>query len=230
MESALLPFLHEIPFPDEKADGFRYYFRNEAYSYGDASILYAMLRLNPPTRVIEVGSGYSSACTMDTIDRYLPSRVEVTFIEPYPELLRQTLGVQTMECVRLYDKPVQDIPLTVFAELQRGDILFIDFTHIMKSGSDVCYELFEVLPRLAPGVFVHFHDIFWPFEYSEEWVLRENRSWNEIYSIHAFLMYNQEFEIVFFNDFFRRLQPELIAASYPDFLKNTGGALWLRKA
>src|SRR5260370_28828390 len=99
----------------------------------------------------------------------------------------------------------------------------------MKTGSDVCHELFEILPRLAPGVLIHFHDIFWPFEYSEAWGIENNLSWNELYGLRAFLMYNDNFEIVFFNDFFRRWRRNLIQETYPKFLHNTGGALWLRK-
>ena len=225
----MVPLLTEIPFPDEPTPGFRYHFRNANYSYGDASMLYAMLRLFEPRRLIEIGSGFSSACSLDTIDRYLNGRVDVTFIEPYANLLRQVLGHQTMQTVDLYETPVQHAPLELFSELANNDILFIDSTHVLKTGSDVCHELFNILPRLASGVLIHFHDMFWPFEYGEEWVLTENRSWNELYGIHAFLMYNKEFEIVFFNDYFRRWRRDLIAATYPNFLNNTGGSLWLRK-
>jgi hypothetical protein len=225
----MVPLLAEIPFPDDPAAGFRYHFRNDAYGYGDASVLYAMLRLFAPRRLIEVGSGFSSACSLDTIDRYLAGRVKVSFIEPYGDLLRRLLGPDAMPTVDLHESGVQDVPVELFGDLQRDDILFIDSTHVMKTGSDVCHELFEILPSLAPGVLIHFHDVFWPFEYGEEWVLQENRSWNEIYGLRAFLSYNHEFEIVFFNDYFRRWQHELIAATYPKFLNNTGGSLWLRK-
>jgi hypothetical protein len=99
----------------------------------------------------------------------------------------------------------------------------------MKTASDVCYELFDILPHLAEGVLIHFHDMFWPFEYPASWVLDENRSWNELYGLRAFLMYNQEFEIIFFNDYFLRFEHDMIQEAYPTFLKNPGGSLWLRK-
>jgi hypothetical protein len=124
---------------------------------------------------------------------------------------------------------VQEVSLSVFEVLRNGDFLFIDSSHVMKTGSDVCQELFEILPRLAPGVFIHFHDMLWPFEYREDWVLRENRSWNELYALRAFLTFNDRFEIVFFNDYFRRFNEPLIQATYPLFLRNSGGSLWLRK-
>jgi hypothetical protein len=67
------------------------------------------------------------------------------------------------------------------------NVLFIDSTHVLRTGSDVCFELFEILPRLSPGVLVHIHDMFWPFEYPRSWVVEENRSWNELYAVRAFL-------------------------------------------
>ena len=65
--------------------------------------------------------------------------------------------------------PIQQVPVATFEALEAGDILFIDSTHVLRTGSDVCFELFEVLPRLASGVLVHFHDMFWPFEYPRLW-------------------------------------------------------------
>lgn len=224
-----LPFLRDIPFPEDENPSWRYHFRNPAFGYGDGSILHAMLRRFRPRRLVEVGSGWSSACSIDTIDRFLDGQVEVTFVEPYPALLLKVLGEERAARCTVHATGVQDADPAVFAQLEAGDFLFIDSTHVMKTGSDVNHELFEVLPSLKPGVFVHFHDIFWPFEYGPKWIVGENRSWNEIYGLRAFLMYNEAFEIVFFNDWFARHGRERIVADYPAMLKNTGGSLWLRK-
>ena len=225
----LLPYLRDIPFPEEADPAWRYHFKNPAFSYGDASILHAMLRRFRPKRLVEVGSGYSSACSIDTIDRYLDRAVDVSFVEPYPALLLKLLGEERVARCTVHATGVQDTDPQVFTRLEAGDFLFIDSTHVMKTGSDVCHELFNVLPALKPGVFVHFHDIFWPFEYGPNWIIKENRSWNEIYGLRAFLMYNDAFEIVFFNDWFARNRRDLIENDYPEMLKNTGGSIWLRK-
>lgn len=225
----LLPYLKDMPFPEEQSDDFRYFFKNPAFSYGDGSILSAMLRHFQPKRLVEVGSGYSSACALDTIDRYLGSEVTVSFIEPYPELLVKLLGEDTVKRVTIHATGAQNADMASFTPLDAGDFLFIDSTHIMKTGSDVCHELFNILPILKSGVFVHFHDIFWPFEYSAEWVVRENRSWNELYGLRAFLMYNDAFEVVFFNDYFVQHCYDTIQADYPAMLKDSGGSFWLRK-
>ena len=225
----LLPHLKDTHFPDEQTQGFRYFFKNSAFSYGDASVLSAMLRHFKPKRLVEVGSGYSSACAMDTIDRYLGGDVAVSFIEPYPELLIKLLGKDALERVTIHETGVQGASMDLFTQLEAGDFLFIDSTHVMKTGSDVCHELFTVLPALKAGVFIHFHDIFWPFEYGAEWVLQENRSWNELYGLRSFLMYNESFEVVFFNDYFVKNCHDSIQTEYPKMLKNGGASIWLRK-
>jgi predicted O-methyltransferase YrrM len=226
--NTLLTFLSTIPFPQFRAPGFRYAFENPSYSWGDGSILYAMLRSHQPRRVIEVGSGWSSACALDTADRYFKNECEFTFVDPHPQLLNSLIGNLTKN-VSIVEKPVQQVPLSVFETLEAEDILFIDSTHVLRTGSDVCFELFEVLPRLAPGVLIHFHDIFWPFEYPRLWAVDQNRSWNELYAIRAFLTNNDDLRVVFFNDYFAKTERNLITASYPDFLKNSGGALWVQR-
>jgi Methyltransferase domain len=224
----LLPFLNSIQFPQFKTDDYRYAFENPSYSWGDGSILYAMLRSLQPRRVIEVGSGWSSACALDTAERHFENECEFTFVDPYPQLLRSLIGNVTVT-MQIIEMPIQQVPLSTFEALEAGDILFIDSTHVLRTGSDVCFELFEVLPRLASGVLVHFHDMFWPFEYPRQWAVNDNRSWNEVYAVRAFLTRNEDWRITFFNDYFAKTERKLIAASYPDFLKNSGGALWLQR-
>jgi hypothetical protein len=223
--NSLLPYLREVPFPQCKASGFRYAFDNIFYSWGDGSILYAMLRSLRPQRFIEVGGGWSSACALDTAERHFNRECEFTFVDPYPQMLRSLCG-ELASNMRIIETPIQQAPLAPFEALEAGDVLFIDSTHILRTGGDVCFELFEVLPRLASGVAVHFHDMFWPFEYPRKWAVDEKRSWNELYAVRAFLTNND----VFFNDYLAKTERKLVAASYPDFLKNAGGALWLQRA
>ncbi len=89
---ALLPHLNSAPFPDQPAAGFRYHYDNPAYAWGDGSILHAMIRHLRPKRIIEVGSGWSSACSLDTVERFLDYPCDLTFIDPYPELAIKTVG------------------------------------------------------------------------------------------------------------------------------------------
>jgi hypothetical protein len=79
-------------------------------------------------------------------------------------------------------------------------------------------------------VLVHFHDIYWPFEYPPTWVIDENRSWNELYAIRAFLMHNNAWDVVMFNDYLAKVERSVIEATFPQFLRNfIGSALWLTR-
>lgn len=226
----LLPFMQSLPFAERPGSGFRYGFVNPYYSWGDGSILHAMIRLHRPQRIIEIGSGWSSACIADTAKHFLDGNCELTFIEPYPERLREVLGTNLAEeRIRALEYKVQDVPLEVFDALQTHDILFIDSTHVLKTGSDVCRELCEILPRLAAGVLVHFHDMFWPFEYPKAWVVDENRSWNELYAVRVLLAHSRNWHVVLFNQYMAKLERRLIETTYPHFYKNPGGALWIER-
>ena len=224
----LLPHFSKIPFTDNKTDGLRYHYNNNWYDIGDASIYFAMLLEMQPKRIIEIGSGFSSACMLDTIDREFKHDVELTFIEPYPDRLNLLLTESDRTHIKLHEVEIQKVDLDVFRSLDAGDILFIDSTHVLKTGSDVSFELFEVLPVLKKGVIVHFHDIFWPFEYPRQWI-NDGRSWNELYALRAFLMYQDVFKILFFNDYAAKELEPVVRAEYPNFLINPGGGIWLEK-
>ncbi len=131
--NALLPFLGDIPFQEQKSGSTRYQFDNPAYSWGDGSILHAMLRCYRPRRLIEIGSGWSSVCALDTIEKYLGGECEVLFVEPYPELLNSLVGATSVR-TNVLDMPVQQVPLETFDTLQAGDFLFIEFNPCSKDG------------------------------------------------------------------------------------------------
>ncbi len=198
--NSFIPYYREMPFQSERIDGLRYYFENPAYSYSDAILLHCMIRFVEPKRIIEVGSGYSSCMTLDTNELFFNNSIDTTFIEPYPELLMSLIKDSDRSKITIIPSRLQDVDLSVFQTLQANDILFIDSTHVSKINSDVNYVFFEILPRLSSGVRVHFHDIFFPFEYPKEWVY-EGRAWNEAYLLRAFLQYNGAFRVELMNTF-----------------------------
>ena len=130
--------------------------------------------------------------------------------------------------VTVIPTPLQDVPLSLFATLESGDVLFIDSTHVVKTGSDVVWLYNEVLPSINAGVHIHIHDMFYPFEYPKPWVF-EGRAWSEAYLVRSFLAFNPDFEIDLFNDWFAKFHRERIARELPIMLQNTGGALWLKR-
>ena len=223
----LVRWYREMPFPAEKSEGMRYYFANPAFSWTDAFVLYGYIRTLRPKRIVEVGCGYSTCVIFDTIDRFADPRPEVSCFDPYPDVALQLTSPGDPMRAAIQAIPLQDIPDHVFSSLEAGDILFIDSSHIGKTGSDVLDYLFRALPLVKPGVYVHIHDIGYPFEYSEEWVVSENRSWNEGYFLRAFLMYNQAFEVVFWNSYFVVKFSETVLEKAPGCLNNGGGSIWL---
>lgn len=226
--NAFLPYYNEIPFGPEKRDGLRYYYDNPAFSYCDAIILHCMIREMKPRKIIEVGSGFSSCVTLDTNALFFSGEIDITFIEPYTKLLNSLITDDDKSSVRTIPSRLQDVPLGEFEALAANDFLFIDSTHISKIDSDVNYIFFEILPRLAPGVLVHFHDIPYPFEYRKAWVY-EGRAWNEAYLLRAFLQYNHAFRILFMNSYITRVHNKFFKENMPLCLKNRGGSIWIRK-
>jgi len=221
-------FYDELPFQEEKSPESRYYFSQSWFCYADAIFLYCFLRYTNPKRIIEVGSGFSSAVILDTAERFLHQQPEITFIEPYPDRLKQLMTPQDQEICKIIERKVQEVPIDAFISLRAGDLLFIDSSHVIKCGSDVQFLMFEVLPRLPVGVFVHLHDIFYPFEYPSEWLIG-GRYWNEGYFLRAFLAYNSEWEIYFFNTYIAKIYRDFLAEKMPLCLKNTGGSIYLRR-
>lgn len=218
---------NSIPFKAEKSDGCRYYYNNIWFTYNDAIFLHLMLRHIKPKRMIEVGSGFSSAVTLDTNNLFLQDYIQLTFIEPDLERLNLLLKNDDSGKVNIVNKQIQDVDTNIFKELNSGDILFIDTSHICKSGSDLNFILFEILPILNQGVIIHFHDIFYPFEYPKKWVLGRY-NWNEIYIMRAFLMYNNKFKIKFFPSYVQNKFPEWLHG-FPDVFKSDAQSIWIEK-
>jgi hypothetical protein len=220
-------YYEEIPFKPERQMNIRYYYENGAYSYTDAIILYSMIRNFKPERIIEIGSGHSSTVMLDTNEIFFDNKINLTFIEPYPDFLYSLIKNIDIKSATIIKSKVQSVSIDTYKKLQKGDILFIDSTHVVKTGSDVNFILFEILPLLQSGVFIHFHDVFYPFEYPKSWVLN-GYNWNEVYLLKAFLMYNDKYEIKFFSEYIHKHHKESFQ-DMPLCYKNTGGSLWLVK-
>ena len=224
---ALSKFYAEMPFGPEKTEGLRFFFENPAFSYTDAFVLYAYIRKLQPRRIVEIGCGYSTCVIFDTVDGFINPAPEIRCFDPYPDVPLQLTKPEDHLRKAIEAIPLQDIPDEVFSSLEAGDMLFIDSSHIAKTGSDVLDYMFRALPLVKSGVYVHIHDIGAHFEYSHEWVVTENRSWNEIYFLRAFLMYNDAFRIVFWNNHVVRKFPDRVKAMAPACLKNGGASIWL---
>jgi predicted O-methyltransferase YrrM len=173
--------------PAEAAGG--YFLQNGWFESVDAEVLYSVIRHFQPRTIIEVGSGYSSLLARRAIrDGRLSTRL--VCVDPQPR-------VDVRQCADGYiQSAAEELPcLDLIERLDANDLLFIDSSHVINTGGDVLYLYLQVMPRLRPGVLIHAHDIFLPFEYPEQFV-RNRWGWNEQYLLYALLMNNASFEIL----------------------------------
>jgi hypothetical protein len=224
----LATFYPAVPFGEQQQAGLRYYFNNSNFAYGESIVLYCMMRLLQPRRIIEIGSGYSSCAILDINELAFDFAIDCTFIEPFPEFLLGLVKPGDRQRFRLLECGVQDVGLDLFSQLSAGDILFVDSSHISKIGSDVNHILFQILPRLQSGVYVHFHDVMQGFEYPREWIY-QGRIWNEAYLLRAFLQYNEVFSVEFFNAFIGEYHWDALSGLMPLAARNPGTSLWLKR-
>lgn len=223
----LAPLAADLPFESEPVEGLRYHYDNRPYPWGDGVVYATMLRLLEPRRVLEVGAGFSTVLALDVRDRFGGDFL-LTSVDPDPSRLRSLLGDTVPRDFTLVAEPIQDVGPALAAELGAGDLFFVDSTHVVKAGSDVNHIVLELLGHLAPGVVVHFHDVFGNFQYPREWLLG-GRAWNEVYLLRAFLAFNTEFEVLLFPSWLARHRPDAMASLGPDVAVNPGGSLWIRR-
>jgi predicted O-methyltransferase YrrM len=224
----LAAYYEDQPFQASPTEGMRYHFENGYFQFADGLVLHALLRHLKPRRVIEIGSGFSSALMMDTNQLFLEGEMQLTFIDPNPERLLGLLNAHDASSVEVIATPAQDLDPSLFDTLEAGDILFVDSSHVSKVGSDVNTIFFEILPRLKPGVMIHLHDIFHPFEYPKDWIYM-GRYFTEAYLTRAFLMFNEAFRIRLSNSYLYKFQQQRMTELMPLWATMEGASLWMER-
>jgi hypothetical protein len=231
VETELAPFIAEFDVPtDGPASAGKFFLRNQNYESVDAELLYAIVRARKPRRVLELGSGYTTLLIGDACRRNAEDGAATEHIayDPYPRA--QILGEAPPPPTRFEPVSATEVPLDAFRELQAGDVLFVDTTHTVKLGSDVNYIVLDVLPVLASGVVVHFHDVFLPWEYPRTWFETMQYYWAEQYLLQAFLAFNDTFEVLLPVQALARDRADRLAAVVPSFTSEVRpGAIWLTR-
>lgn len=217
----------DVAFAKHAEPGRRYYYDNQVFQYADAWALQGMLRRLAPRRWIEIGSGFSSAVLLDTLDRHPELPTKALFVDPDPTRVNALLSEADRRRCEYLQQRVQEVPLARFDQLEAGDVLFVDSSHVAKVGSDVNWLFFEVVPRLRRGVILHVHDIPPAFEYSSKWV-DAGWAWNEAYLLRAFLMFNPAFRIVLHPAYLAARDPGACMQLLPD-CPGVGTSLWLER-
>jgi hypothetical protein len=227
VESELAGHMHAVAWGAGVGPEHSYDPHNDSYPSPDARILYAMTRHLRPARIVELGSGQTTrvmaqACRENARDGP-PTRLLA--FDPFPTAVDDRLpGLAELACMK-----AQDVPDEVFAELESGDILFVDTTHTVKIGSDVNHIVLQVLPLLKPGVIVHIHDIFLPYEYPRLFFADYALYWAEQYLLQAFLSFNSSFEVLCAVHALGRDQTARMAAAGVLTPGEIGSSFWIRR-
>ncbi len=208
----------------------QYYIKNGSFESVDAEIYYCMIRHFKPRKIIEIGAGNSTYLAAQAIKKNkeeFGNDTELIVIEPYPN---KTLRKGFPGLSKLISIKLQDVNLSEFSKLDDNDILFIDSSHVLRIGSDVQLEYLELLPRLNKGVIVHIHDIFLPAEYKKEWI-DSHRFLNEQYLLHAFLLFNDSFEVLWGGSFMHLKHPDKLEKAFHSYNRSNvwPGSFWMRK-
>lgn len=211
---------------ESEADKVKFYFGSGSFESCAAEMYHTMVREVEPETIIEVGAGDSTKIASNAINKN-NKKAELFAIEPFPQKWLYKIPNLT----DLVERKVEDINPEFFRKkLGADDILFIDGSHVVKNGGDVPYLILQVLPVLEKGVYIHFHDIFIPFEYPKNILLSKNHFWTEQYLLHSFLQYNDSFEVVWSGYFMGRKYPKLLEETFPRFDRgDLSRSFWIKK-
>ncbi len=219
-----------LAFPAEPGskEGFHYYYNNPSLCPADAEFLYNMVRHFKPKKIMEIGCGYSTLMALEAEkknaqDNGLNACSHIC-IEPYEMPWLEQLDV------RVIRSKVEDLAADAFQQLESGDILFIDSSHMIRPQGDVLFEFLEILPTLKPGVLVHVHDVFTPRDYLKQWVMDQHCQWNEQYLLEAFLSHNDQFRIIGAVNMLKKDHGKALADKCPVTGKRPGdepGSFWM---
>jgi hypothetical protein len=202
--------------------------KNWFYAGWDAAYYYCLIRSRKPRLITEVGRGYSTWIAGVALDRNASDGYpgELVSIDPYFR------GDNSTAHTRIITTELQQIPLSEREALLRADIFFVDSSHIVKWGSDVL-QLFESwIPNVAVNTLVHVHDLFTPYDYPRDWMVKKKQFWNEQYFFESFIAFNSAFRIecpmyfLFRAGSLKQLAERLNAL---EFAVATGGAVWLKR-
>lgn len=222
-------FADEIETLGLDGDPRHFRFANHHFESGDAELMYGLLRALKPARVLEYGPGPNTLVAAAALAENAREGAEAEFVsvgDRWPEALADAEGAPRVEVLA-----AREVPDAWFDRLEAGDCLLLDTSHVLAPGSDVERLLFEVLPRLAPGVVVHLHDIFLPGPYPAAWAREEHVFWNEQQAVLAFLMYNSAWRIVASSAYLHRRRPDVLSKLAPSYEADVRdpASLWISR-
>lgn len=197
--------------------------KNNNFEYFDAEILYLLIRNLKPTRVVEVGGGYSTLISNKAL---LDNKISFIHecIEPY-----ENSWLKKYKEITVIKKPVQSLNLDLFKSLNSGDLLLIDSSHMIKPGGDVLFEYSKILPSLKNGVIVGIHDIFLPFDYPTEWRNKYVRFWNEQYLLKTILQFSEDWKILLSLNYLSKSEITSLKNKFNFYKYKNPGSFYIKK-
>ena len=201
-----------------------FFWENPLFSFSDAMAYYSMIRFAKPKRILEIGSGWSTLIANQAMKKN--GFGEIISIEPYPpDFLEKIPKLKTC-----YKTKVQEQSIELFNDtLQDGDILFIDSTHTVKTGSDCLYLYLTILPKIEANIMIHVHDIFLPAAMPPSWALEKHIYWTEQYLLFAYLLNNKDNMVCFGSNYHDLLNKEKLDQFMQEKYPSGGGSLWFKK-
>jgi hypothetical protein len=168
---------------------------NGAVGFGpiEAQVLFGFVASQRPLEILQIGCGVTTALCVAAANfaGYSP---RITCVEPYPTALLKRLDAEGAIC--LIQRRAQDLDIGMIDPLGEGSLFFVDSTHTLGPAGEVSRIILEMLPRLKPGARVHFHDIYFPFDYGRQVLDGELFFWHESVLLQAFLTFNSRFSIL----------------------------------
>ena len=197
---------------------------NSQFSYSDAVAYYCFIRHVKPSRVLEIGSGWSSLVALMALRKN--GFGQLTCVDPYPASVLDSVRLK----IELIPSRAQDLESNFLSSrLSDGDILFIDSTHTVKHDSDCIHIYLRMLPAIDATVYVHAHDIRLPKPLSVEMMRDSQIYWTEQYLLYAYLLGNARCEVLFSSTYMLQTYP----AELTQFMRGSavagGGSLWFKQ-
>ena len=197
---------------------------NEYYTTPDAEVLYSIVQLYRPQRIVEIGSGHSTHLFRCAIrDTQLATRL--VSIDPEP---RRDISKWTDEVLRMRAEDASS--LDIVERLGENDILFIDSSHSIEIGNDVVWLFLNVIPLLRDGVLIHLHDIFLPYEYPADWVIKNRWKWNEQYLLQTLLQGSNQFDVIWPGHYLQRTMTNFTMCFRNWKKDHWATSVWLRRS
>ncbi|MEZ5380132.1 MAG: class I SAM-dependent methyltransferase [Acidimicrobiales bacterium] len=191
----------------------------------EAAFLYCFIRATRPRRVVQVGCGVSTAVILEAATS-VGHDIAVTCVDPFPTPYLQRLG-EVDPRVSVVAERAQDVALDVLTDLGPGDLFFMDSTHTVKPDSEVNRVVFEVLPRLDPDIWVHVHDIYFPFDYAPDLLSNDLFFWSETALLYSFLVNNPGYRLCVAQSMIHHEQPEALSRYFSHYVpRATSGGLF----